>query len=428
MRAVLWLFALFGIATASALFAGNNQSTVTLYWYPHRIDLSLNLFVLLLVLAFVVLHLALRAVSGLLSIPRQARRWRLSQKERAIQSALLESLAHLVSGRFVRARKAAELVVALESSVSQGGERLEYVGRLRAIAHLLAAESAHAVQDRATRESHFQQALVESDRRDAQDVRDGVVLRAARWKFDDRDAAASLEWLDQLPQGASRRTVALRLRFKVARLAGQARVALETARLLTKHRAFTETAGRSIARGLAIELIRDAHDQVQIQRVWSSLESSEQETPEVALEAAERLLDQGGLVPLSRQWLLPIWERLGAADGLSAPQRVRLVRVLERGFAAPDGAPDAQWLTRVEAAQMSNPRDAELQYLAGVVCMRLSLWGKAQQMLKQSLLMLKDAGLRRDAWQALAEMAEHRQDTNAATHAYKAALAETAKR
>ena len=48
-------------------------------------------------------------------------------------------------------------------------------------------------------------------------------------------------------------------------------------------------------------------------------------------------------------------------------------------------------LGRIEAAQMANPRDAVLQYLAGVVCMRLSLWGKAQQMLKQFDQWLKEA-------------------------------------
>ena len=49
MRAALWLLALFGVAVAAALFAGNNQGTVTLYWPPYRVDLSLNLVVLLLV-------------------------------------------------------------------------------------------------------------------------------------------------------------------------------------------------------------------------------------------------------------------------------------------------------------------------------------------------------------------------------------------
>jgi HemY protein len=423
MRVALWLMALFGIAAASALFAGNNPGTVTVFWAPYRVDLSLNLVLLLLGGSFVVLHLALRAASAMFSIPSQARRWRLLQKERSIQTALLDSLWLLVSGRFIRARKSAELVVALEDSVAQGGEVLPYAGRLRSVTHLLAAESAHALQDKATRDSHFQQALAAATGRDAQDVRDGVVLRAARWAFDDRNATAAVEWLDQLPQGASRRTVALRLRFKAARLAGQSRPALEMARLLTKHRAFSESAGRSIARGLAIELIRAAHDPVQLQRAWDVLEVAERQIPDVAIEAAQRLLELDGDAAVGRQWLLPVWDQIAQPGGsLALPQKVRLVRVLEAGFAKGQGAPDAQWLSRIEAAQMANPREPVLQYLAGVVCVRLQLWGKAQQMLKQSLSLIQDDSLRRDAWRALAAMAEQRQDLEAATQAYREAF------
>jgi HemY protein len=101
---------------------------------------------------------------------------------------------------------------------------------------------------------------------------------------------------------------------------------------------------------------------------------------------------------------------------------VRLVRVLEQSFGGGDAAPDSAWLSRIETAQLANPRDAVLQYLAGVVCMRLNLWGKAQQLLKQSLSLLQDNGLKRDAWRALAQMAEQRQDIPAATEAYRQAL------
>jgi HemY protein len=59
--------------------------------------------------------------------------------------------------------------------------------------------------------------------------------------------------------------------------------------------------------------------------------------------------------------------------------------------------------------------------------MRLSLWGKAQQLLKQSLALLRDAGLKRDAWRALAAIAEQRQDAAAATEAYRQALLEATK-
>ncbi len=422
MRAALWLMALFAIAVASALFAGNNHGTVTVYWPPYRVDLSLNLVLLLLALAFATVYGAMRALSGLLSIPRQARSWRLLQKERAIHAALLETLSHLFAGRFVRSRKSAELVVDLEESVERSGAHVPYAGPLRALAHLLAGESAHVLQDRAVRDAHFQLALEEAARRDAVDVRDGVHLRAARWAIEDRDAGAALQWLDQLPQGAARRTIALRLRFKAARLAGHAKDALDTVRLLTKHRAFSEIAGKSIARGLALEVIHGAHDPVQVQRAWETLELAEQLMPEVAIAAAERLLAHGGEAATARQWLLPAWEAMAKhSDAITVAQQVRLVQVLDHSFSASGGTPDTVWLARIEAAQMARPRDAVMQYLAGVACMRLALWGKAQQMLKQSLIMLNDSELRRDAWLALAELAEQRQDVAAATAAYREA-------
>ena len=64
MRAALWLLALFGIAVASALFAGNNQGTVTLFWPPYRLDLSLNMVLLLLALGFDTLYALLGAFEG----------------------------------------------------------------------------------------------------------------------------------------------------------------------------------------------------------------------------------------------------------------------------------------------------------------------------------------------------------------------------
>jgi HemY protein len=422
MRAALWLMALFAIAVASALFAGNNPGTVTLYWPPHRVDLSLNLFLLVLAGGFLTLHLAMQALSALMSIPQQARRWRLLQKERAIHTALLDSLSHLVSGRFIRARKTADLVVSLEESVQGSGEQLAYSGRLRTLTHLIAAESAHALQDRVVRDAHFDRALEEAAGRDAQEAREGVQLRRARWALDDRDAPAAMRWLDQLPSGASRRTVALRMRFRAARQAGEQLMALESSRLLTKHRAFSEVAGKSIARGLAVELIGTAHDTVQMQRVWDLLERVEQSIPEVACEAAERLLQLGGNASVSRTWLLPVWEfMVRDHNALNLSQRIRLARVLEQGFGVAGDSPDALWLSRIESAQMANPRDGVLQYLAGMVCMRLNLWGKAQQLLRQSLLTLNRSELTRDTWLALAHMAELRQDDQGAADAYREA-------
>jgi len=417
MRAALWLLILFGIAVAGALFAGNNQGSVTLFWPPYRIDLSLNLVLLLLVAAFFVVHTATGALNALLDLPRQALRWRTQQKERAMHAALLDALSHLIAGRYIRARKSAEAVLEQEASLTASGQRPANAGQLRAISHLLAAESAQALQDRAAREDHLQRALEQASARDAQETRDGAVLRAARWALEDREPEAAIQLLKGLPQGAGRRTVALRTRLRASRQAGQPLEALETARLLAKHHAFSDVAARSIVRGLAIDLLNGAYDVAQLQRAWATLEPAERLMPEVAIHAAQRLVNLRGDARLARDWLLPVWEQQAE---LGDALRVKLVCALEEGLDSLDGA----WLARIEAAQKANPRDATLQYLAGMACMKRQLWGKAQQLLTQAALGLQDATLHRNAWRALAELAEQREDGQAAAQAWKRAAGE----
>jgi HemY protein len=212
------------------------------------------------------------------------------------------------------------------------------------------------------------------------------------------------------------------MRLKAARMAQRTVAALDTARLLAKHRALSPVAAEGVLRGLAVELIHSAHDPSQLLKAWEQLDTAERSMTDVAIEAAQRLLELGGEPALGRQWLLPAWENMVARPGSLSPlQTVHLVRTLERGFASASGVPDASWLARIESAQLQNPGDAVLQYLAGVTCMRLQLWGKASQLLTQALLRLQDTGLRRDAWRLLAELAQQNGDQAAATQAWRKA-------
>ncbi len=423
MRAIAWLLALFAAAVAVALLAGSNHSTVTVFWPPYRVDLSLNLVLLLTALLFIALHLALKGLTALFAMPQQAQRWRLQQKERAAHAALLDAYSHLLAGRFLRARKAAEIALRQENALLTSGHPMAHGDKLRALAHLITAESAQSLQDHATRDTHLQLALDNTAQRnsqDSQETREGVQLRAARWALDDRDADAALQWLDALPVGASRRTLALRARLKATRLARQTLPALETARLLAKHRAFSPAAAQSILRGLALELVNAAHDPAQLQRAWDELEHAERLLPEVATQAAQRLSNLQGDASLARQWLLPIWEQMVLAPpDQQHAYSLKLVRALEASFSSADSPLDLPWLHRIEAAQQRHPRDAQLQYLAGMVCMRHQLWGKAQLLLGQSTPQLDDTGLRRNAWRALATLAALRSDTEAEQDAYR---------
>jgi HemY protein len=205
--------------------------------------------------------------------------------------------------------------------------------------------------------------------------------------------------------------------LKAARLAHQTAEALETARLLSKHRAFSASAAQSIVRGLATDLLNGAHDAQQLQRAWLSLEPAERAMPELAIHAAQRLTTLGGDVRIAREWLLPVWEQ---QHQLGESLQVKLIRALETGL---DDI-DADWLARIEGAQRANPRDATLQYLAGVACMKRQLWGKAQQLMGQAAMGLHDAHLHRNAWRAVAQLAEQRGDAQTAAQAWKRAATE----
>ena len=410
VRAVLWLLALFGIAVGSALFAAGNPGTVTLFWPPYRVDLSLNLVLLVLLALFVVLHLALGALDAFAGIPGQARRWRLQQKERLVQSALVDTLVHLVAGRFVRARKAAEYALAMHTRPDAKDESAGRSLRIQAMLHLLAAESAHAVQDHSLRDKHFQLANELLSNPETGAVQEGFFMRAARWALDDHDANSAAQWLERLPQGAARRTVALRLRFRVARMQGENAVALETVRLLIKHRAISSSSGASVSQALALELLQAGQDPGQILAAWDFLDQDERTLPDVALGMAKHWLSKGGDAAQSREWLLPVWERMiQDAKSISVLQRMRLVRALEAGLMDQHEAPDVKWVARIEAAQRAQPRDPLLQYLAAVMCVRLSLWGKAQHLLRQCIAISPDPEIKSDAQRILASLAQRKE-------------------
>lgn len=409
VRAVLWLLALFGVAVGSALFAASNPGTVTLFWPPYRVDLSLNLVLLVLLALFVVVHLALGALETFAGIPGQARRWRLQQKERWVQSSLVDALAHLVAGRFVRARKAAEYALAMHTREDAKDESQGRSLRIQAILHLVAAESAHAVQDHSLRDQHFQQATDLLNIPEVSATQEGFYMRAARWALDDHDAPAAAQWLERLPQGAARRTLALRLRFRVARMQGENAVALETLRLLVKHRAISSGNGASVSQALALELLHAGQDTGQILTAWDFLDDGERTLTDVALGMAKHWLAKGGDAAQSRQWLLPVWERMVQdPKDLSSLQRMRLVRCLEAGLLTQHEAPDVKWVSRIESAQQSQARDPLLQYLGAVMCVRLSLWGKAQHLLRQCIATSPDPEIKGDAQRILASLEQRK--------------------
>lgn len=426
-RHVFWFLALAAVAVALALLVGQNHASVTVFWPPYRVDLSFNLVLFGVVAVFLLLHLSWRGATSLAAMPGRARRWRTRQLERAAVSGVMDALSNQLAGRFVRAQTAAQ--EALEHLRQVPDHELPRHGQMQALAHMLVAESAHALQNREMRDRHLRLAIAPGGVGPGNETREGALLRAARWAVEDRDAGAAANWLSEMSQGAARRIVALRLRLRVARMQRDAMAALEMARVLVKHRAYSTDAAPAVLRGLVLDAFKGARDAPQLQAIWRQLDTAEQAMPELAIAAAERLHalapdggPQAGSHPSSsdeaasvaRDVVLHVWSEYPA---LEPHWRARLVKVLARRM----DVNDAGWLARIEQMQRQLPNDPFLQYLGGHVCLQRQLWGKAAQLLAQASTGLQDADLLRQTWCGLAALAEERGDDIAARAAWKRA-------
>ncbi len=306
MRAVIWFVLLFVVAVVASSTLGTNDGLVSLYSGARRIDVSLNLFLLGLVGTCFVLVTVIQAVNSLVGLPQRAREWRVARRDRVAQAALRDALLQFFGGRYSRAQKSAQHALMLQGRTPELVQDNDFT----VLGHLLAAGSAHRLQDRPGRDDALQRALDLSRSSAAARVgEEGARLLAAEWALDDRDATRALQLLAELPVGVARRTHALRLKLQASRLGQQAQEALKTARLLAKHQAFSKGAAQGLLRSLAFEALDAARDADQLRRIWLQFDPIDRREPFVAARAATRASELDA-VDDARGWLRPFWDRL----------------------------------------------------------------------------------------------------------------------
>ena len=166
MRSVIWLFILFVAAVASALFLGDNRATITLFWPPHRVDMSLNLLLLILLALIALLIFALRALSNLRKIQFNAKQWRQQQQERSLQHLFLTATESYAQGDYAQAQDQALQTIAqakhILSMPHEANDEMSVGARdwarsAKTTALWLAAQSAFASGDTALGARHLQQ-------------------------------------------------------------------------------------------------------------------------------------------------------------------------------------------------------------------------------------------------------------------------------
>lgn len=411
MRNIIWFVLLFGVAVLAATTLGTNDGLVTFYWRGWRVDVSLNLFLLALIGSCFVIVTAIQTLSSLGGLPRRAREWRVARRDRSAQAALRDALAQFFGGRYGRAQKSAQRALAIQIDTPELAQDNEFT----VLGHLLAAGSAHRLQDRAARNEQLGRALDLSRRSAAaRSAEEGARLLAAEWALDDRDAPRALELLTELPLGVARRTHALRLKLQATRLGHQPQEALKTARLLAKHQGFSKVAAQGLLRSLAFEALDTARDIDQLRRVWAQFDVVDRRDAFVAARAADRAAGFDAFDE-ARAWLRPFWEQISE---LGPDERAAVSLALVS--AMPGIGPE--WLPRLEAASAAYAREGAVALAVGAALAERQLWGKARRLLEQAATDLSLAVVaRRKAWLSLAALARQEGDPERVAQCFEAA-------
>ena len=410
MRGIVWVILLFTAAVVAATALGHNDGLVTVAWRGWRTELSLNLALVLLLAGVMALLAVLRALEAFVSLPRRASEWRALQRERGAHAALREALTHYFGARYSRAHRAARRAIAIHDDAPDLGLPTDH----RVLAQLLAAGSLHRLQDRPGRDALLSDAQAQGGSVLARGALEGGQLLAAEWALDDQDPDRAQTLLAGLPAGVARRTQALRLRLRAARLARRTQEALDITRLLAKHQAFSEAAASGLLRALALEHLDAARDAAQLRRQWLQLDDADRGDPIVLAHAARRAVAMGAPAE-ARQWLEAAWSDL---PRLPAEDRSRLLLALS---VATTGA-GVDWLERTETASRTWPADPAVALAAGLVCAERQLWGKARQLLEPAAGHASlPAAARRRAWRTLAHLARQDGDDERAARCDRAA-------
>jgi HemY protein len=395
MRLFIWLVLLMATAVGIAVTARFNPGNVMFSYGVDRFDMSLNLFMVLELLLFVVLYGLIRAIAATMSMPAKVAAYRQQKRERDGNKGLRDALKALFEGRFGHAEKAA--VRAAELPENEG------------LAALIGARAAHRMRQAARRDRWLATVVHDNSLKTAR------LMTMTELLVDEHQPEAALEAVAELNASGTRHIHALQWSMKAYQQAKNWPEVLRLVRSLDKHKALHPALSARL-RELAYEaLLSDrSHDAESIRRMWSTIPTADRVKPYIASRAAAAFNARG----------LHDEARILAEEALETEWDDRVVRAY-RESAAQTGS--ASLLAQIEACEnwiKLRPTDAELALTLGSLCLKQKLWGKAQRYLEQALSDASESRMVREAHLKLAQMHDALgQAEEAASHYRQCAMA-----
>ena len=395
MRIFLWLVALLATAIGLAVMARFNAGNVVLFYPPYRVDLSLNFFLLLLCLLFLLSYGVLNAIRTTQQMPGRVAQYRRSRREREGNRAFREALKALFEGRFGHSEKAAVRAEELEEN--------------RGLAALIGARAAHRMRQSARRDVWL------SSVQDDPTLKTARLMTSIELLVDDDQPEAALDTVRELNVSGTRHIHALRLALKANQRAKDWPEVLRLTRLLDKNHALHPALSQRLRELAYSDLLSNrAHDADSVRRVWATVPAADREKPAIAVRAADSFNAHG------------LYQEAAALveKALAVEWDDRLVCAYRRA-AAPEGS--TALLAQIERCEQwarQHANDAELMLTLGALCLKQKLWGKAQRYLEDALSNAIHAATVREVHLKLAQLHESlNQPEQAAAHYRQCALA-----
>ncbi len=353
MRLALWSLVLAAVAVGIALFAEHSTGYVVIVSAPWRIELSINMLVLLIVSGYFAFYFLARLVASLLAIPARVRAYRAERERERLRKALNDALLAFFQGRYASAEKSA--VAALTGEETKG------------VAAIIAARSAHELGRFTEREQFLDQAKGAAPAVDQARLTTLADLLVSQGRN-----AEALAVLKDLSARDSRNLRLLRLKLQAEQATRQWDEVLGTVASLVKLGGIGPDEARGVRRAAHLgNLQGKAQDAAALGAYWKQLPSEMRMDPAIASMAARYHIALGGHAEalaileqaLEREWNPSLVALYGEAAGTDAlPQ-------IERA---------EKWLR-------AHARDPALLLALGKLCMRQGLWGKAQSYIEASL-------------------------------------------
>jgi HemY protein len=356
MRLLLRLLVLLAAAIGLAVATRYNPGNVVFFYPPYRIDLSLNFFLLLAIVLYLVLYLTMNAIRSTQNMPERVAAYRREKRERETNRALQDALKSLFEGRFGHAEKAA----------MRAAESPDNVG----LSALIAARAAHKMQQPERRDAWLSRISNDNDYKMA------GLMTTIELMVDDHQPASALEAVAELNASGTRHIHVLRWALKANQQAKNWPEVVRLVRLLEKRNALHPALSQRLKELAYEDILSDrSHDTESIRREWQDIPPDDRVTIFVAAHAARAFNARG----------LQDDARIIIEKALAIEWDEQLIRVY-RDSAATEGSPAL--LAQIEHCEewmQQRPTDAELALTLGTLCLRQKLWGKAQRYLEQAL-------------------------------------------